>query len=52
VVASSYVVVVAVEVLRLMELLFTTISGLCDQGLELVCLLLLAAVEPLVCSNQ
>ena len=51
VVASSYVVVVAVEILRLVEFLLTAICGLGDQGLELFCLLLLVAVETLICRH-
>ena len=46
VVASSYVDMVAVEILRLVELLLTTVCGFGDEGLELVRLLLLAAGTP------
>ena len=49
VIASSDVVVVAVEILRLVKLLLASVRLLGQQGLHLVCLLLLAAVEPLVC---
>ena len=45
VIASSDVVVV----LRLVKLLLASVRLLGQQGLHLVCLLLLAAVEPLVC---
>ncbi len=49
VVARLYAIMVAVE--RLVKLLLTAVRGLRQEGLELVCLLFLVAVEPLVCND-